>query len=469
MFRAPQLPPVLRTQPRVQRVPRDLREEHEVQQPRRRGDQAQRVEPVARERQQDDGAPHERAQAEPAGLAVAQEPELVGALVEVHARDDDGAEQADAQAGAVEPPLSLGDGGLGGRDVGFRQGGDGAALAVVGEDEAGDGGAGDDEGHDEGDVGHLPDEEEEAVVPADGVGVEVEAVHLEVDAVHGEGLEQAEDGLGEEVVHRVGGGGLVEERDHRVAEHEGDERVVPAHHVLHRHAGDVFEFAQEPGLDPLVFRFLAPEDGDPFEFEPDDVDEEAGPDEGVTAVGVVVDAADPESHGHDQGDRVADEHAAYHGHQGGVDEPAESGHQGGGDVERDQRRVRVAEEAVHVDGESDQTGQHEDDADPSHDVFLDEPRHPNRNLGPKLPAHEEGDGESEEAVATGLFGSSISREGNDSDVDEIDEQFVSARFMDRVRSPQQAFVVVLPEGRLGGEGHGPGLLSFFLEISRLVV
>ena len=118
----------------------------------------------------------------------------------VRARDDSRADSSEAEARAVEPALAREDAEIGSGGVWFREGVDGTVVAVVCENETGDGCSRNDEGHHEGDVDDFPDEDEIPVVAADGVGVEVEGVDFEVEAVEGEGLQEAQDGFGEEVV-----------------------------------------------------------------------------------------------------------------------------------------------------------------------------------------------------------------------------------------------------------------------------
>ena len=85
------------------------------------------------------------------------------------------------------------------------------------------------------------------VVPADGVDMEVEGVDFEVEGVEGEGLHEAEDGFAEEGVQADVGGGLIQERDDRVAEDEGDERAGPIDAVFDVLGGEELEGFVPPG------------------------------------------------------------------------------------------------------------------------------------------------------------------------------------------------------------------------------
>ena len=66
-------------------------------------------------------------------------------------------------------------------------------------------------------------------------------------------------------------------------------------------------------------------------------------------------------------------------------------------------------------------------------------------VGPDLPAEDEGDTESEEGATGGVIGGGIAIDGDDADVEQVDEELIGGHLFTLGGTPEQTLVEVLPD------------------------
>lgn len=107
-----------------------------------------------------------------------------------------------------------------------------------------------------------------------------------------------------------------------------------------------------------------------------------------------------------------------------------------------------------------QTRQKEEYRTPPHNIIGIKPANQRSDISPEFPGHDENDGEVEEGGSRGVLGGVVAGDGDDADVEEVDEEFVGGDFLGFAGAPEEPFVEVLAD--YGGlvEAHCFSELSF---------
>lgn len=213
-------------------------------------------------------------------------------------------------------------------------------------------------------------------------------VELEVQPVESEGLDEGEEGFGEE--GRDGRSArLVQQGDDGVAEDEGDESVGALDAVLDVEGGVEVE---EAGGDGSQRRDVLGEgdEGDVGGLA-GDFEKESGKDEGEAGGVGDLDAAYPEGGGGKGDQRRVEHYGADHWDEAG-DEDEVGGHvQAGGEVKADEGGVGVGEGFNDVGRVAEEAGEEDEDGDTLEDVVCFEPGDDHCHVIPDFPGERESD------------------------------------------------------------------------------
>jgi hypothetical protein len=101
----------------------------------------------------------------------------------------------------------------------------------------------------------------------------------------------------------------------------------------------------------------------------------------------------------------------------------------------------------HVRRKAQQTCQRKHNANPPRHIILIEPGNQLRYVRPEFPAHDECDGEVKQGGSGGVLGGVVARDGDDADVEEVDEKLVAGNFLRGAGAPEEATVEVLAHQR----------------------